>query len=80
MMMCMCHVFVVVLLEIRVCRYATVVLLVLVFDIVAEKLVFYLCVNHSSFVLVYRYEGFSTYPRTYDLIHANGVFSLYQNK
>ncbi|KAE8796656.1 putative methyltransferase PMT2 [Hordeum vulgare] len=25
-------------------------------------------------------EGFSTYPRTYDLIHANGVFSLYQNK
>ncbi|XVF10988.1 hypothetical protein REPUB_Repub07fG0230300 [Reevesia pubescens] len=25
-------------------------------------------------------EGFSTYPRTYDLIHANGVFSLYENK
>ncbi|KAF5729676.1 S-adenosyl-L-methionine-dependent methyltransferases superfamily protein [Tripterygium wilfordii] len=25
-------------------------------------------------------EGFSTYPRTYDLIHANGVFSLYRNK
>lgn len=25
-------------------------------------------------------EGFSTYPRTYDFIHANGVFSLYQNK
>ncbi|KAL6979828.1 hypothetical protein U1Q18_021484 [Sarracenia purpurea var. burkii] len=25
-------------------------------------------------------EGFSTYPRTYDLIHASGVFSLYQNK
>ncbi|XP_021722903.1 probable methyltransferase PMT2 [Chenopodium quinoa] len=25
-------------------------------------------------------EGFSTYPRTYDLIHANGVFSLYKNK
>ncbi|XVF52414.1 hypothetical protein PTKIN_Ptkin05aG0016100 [Pterospermum kingtungense] len=25
-------------------------------------------------------EGFSSYPRTYDLIHANGVFSLYQNK
>ncbi|MBA0637717.1 hypothetical protein Godav_022283 [Gossypium davidsonii] len=24
-------------------------------------------------------EGFSTYPRTYDLIHANGVFSLYQD-
>ncbi|BAF27284.2 probable methyltransferase PMT2 [Oryza sativa Japonica Group] len=25
-------------------------------------------------------EAFSTYPRTYDLIHANGLFSLYQNK
>ncbi|XP_058096516.1 probable methyltransferase PMT2 [Magnolia sinica] len=25
-------------------------------------------------------EGFSTYPRTYDLIHANGLFSLYQSK
>lgn len=25
-------------------------------------------------------EAFSTYPRTYDLIHASGVFSLYQNK
>ncbi|XP_010257294.1 PREDICTED: probable methyltransferase PMT2 [Nelumbo nucifera] len=25
-------------------------------------------------------EAFSTYPRTYDLIHANGVFSLYKNK
>ncbi|XP_047340458.1 probable methyltransferase PMT14 [Impatiens glandulifera] len=25
-------------------------------------------------------EGFSTYPRTYDLIHANGLFSLYENK
>ncbi|KAE9445541.1 hypothetical protein C3L33_22561, partial [Rhododendron williamsianum] len=25
-------------------------------------------------------EGFSTYPRSYDLIHASGVFSLYQNK
>ncbi|XP_010917038.1 probable methyltransferase PMT2 [Elaeis guineensis] len=25
-------------------------------------------------------EAFSTYPRTYDLIHANGVFSMYQNK
>ncbi|KAJ7952643.1 S-adenosyl-L-methionine-dependent methyltransferases superfamily protein [Quillaja saponaria] len=24
-------------------------------------------------------EGFSTYPRTYDLIHANGLFGLYQN-
>ncbi|MQL96731.1 hypothetical protein Taro_029415 [Colocasia esculenta] len=27
-----------------------------------------------------RCEAFSTYPRTYDLIHANGVFSLYQGK
>ncbi|GLT91183.1 hypothetical protein SLE2022_090830 [Rubroshorea leprosula] len=25
-------------------------------------------------------EGFSTYPRTYDLIHAGDVFSLYQDK
>ncbi|XP_068636484.1 probable methyltransferase PMT2 [Aristolochia californica] len=25
-------------------------------------------------------EGFSTYPRTYDLIHASGLFSLYQNR
>lgn len=25
-------------------------------------------------------EAFSTYPRTYDLIHANGVFSLYLNR
>ncbi|MCL7022965.1 hypothetical protein MKW94_013696 [Papaver nudicaule] len=25
-------------------------------------------------------EAFSTYPRTYDLIHANGVFSLYQDR
>ncbi|KAL9226223.1 hypothetical protein vseg_002059 [Gypsophila vaccaria] len=25
-------------------------------------------------------EGFSTYPRTYDLIHASGLFSLYKNK
>uniref|UniRef100_A0A8R7TZ13 Methyltransferase n=2 Tax=Triticum urartu TaxID=4572 RepID=A0A8R7TZ13_TRIUA len=25
-------------------------------------------------------EAFSTYPRTYDLIHANGVFSLYIDK
>ncbi|KAL0296904.1 UNVERIFIED_CONTAM: putative methyltransferase PMT2 [Sesamum radiatum] len=27
-----------------------------------------------------RCEAFSTYPRTYDLIHANGVFSLYKDK
>ncbi|CAH9114108.1 unnamed protein product [Cuscuta europaea] len=25
-------------------------------------------------------EGFSTYPRTYDLIHASGVFTMYQDK
>ncbi|RCV43708.1 hypothetical protein SETIT_9G315200v2 [Setaria italica] len=25
-------------------------------------------------------EAFSTYPRTYDLIHGYGIFSLYQNK
>lgn len=25
-------------------------------------------------------EAFSTFPRSYDLIHANGVFSLYQDK
>ncbi|XP_057514137.1 probable methyltransferase PMT14 [Actinidia eriantha] len=25
-------------------------------------------------------EGFSTYPRTYDLIHSSGVFSMYQDK
>ncbi|KHN06856.1 Putative methyltransferase PMT2 [Glycine soja] len=25
-------------------------------------------------------EAFSTYPRTYDLIHAHGVFSLYKDK
>ncbi|XP_019429481.1 PREDICTED: probable methyltransferase PMT2 [Lupinus angustifolius] len=25
-------------------------------------------------------EAFSTYPRTYDLIHANGLFSLYKNE
>lgn len=28
----------------------------------------------------FRCEGFSTYPRTYDLIHASGLFSLYQDK
>ena len=27
-----------------------------------------------------RCEAFSTYPRTYDLIHANGIFSLYKDK
>lgn len=32
------------------------------------------------FFCCYRCEAFSTYPRTYDLIHANGVFSLYKDK
>ncbi|PWA64021.1 ATP binding protein [Artemisia annua] len=27
-----------------------------------------------------RCEGFSTYPRTYDLVHANGLFRLYQDR
>lgn len=27
-----------------------------------------------------RCEAFSTYPRTYDLIHASGVFSMYQDR
>ncbi|KAG7574724.1 Cyclin-like superfamily [Arabidopsis suecica] len=36
----------------------------------------------STYKLPYpsRCEAFSTYPRTYDLIHANGVFSLYLDK
>ncbi|KAJ4917124.1 putative methyltransferase PMT18 [Raphanus sativus] len=25
-------------------------------------------------------EAFSTYPRTYDLIHAGGLFSIYENR
>ena len=25
-------------------------------------------------------EGFSTYPRTYDMIHAGGLFTLYDNR
>ncbi|CAL5442016.1 unnamed protein product [Camellia sinensis] len=29
---------------------------------------------------IMRGEAFSTYPRSYDLIHANGVFSLYKDK
>lgn len=39
--------------------------------------------NHNRLVVFgvfARCEAFSTYPRTYDLIHANGVFSLYKNK
>jgi hypothetical protein len=27
-----------------------------------------------------RCEGMSTYPRTYDLIHADSVFTLYKNR
>ncbi|KAL5662398.1 hypothetical protein ACJX0J_029523, partial [Zea mays] len=27
-----------------------------------------------------RCEGMSTYPRTYDLIHADSVFTLYRNR
>ena len=27
-----------------------------------------------------RCEAFSTYPRTYDLIHSNGVISMYQDR
>jgi Putative S-adenosyl-L-methionine-dependent methyltransferase len=27
-----------------------------------------------------RCEAFSTYPRTYDLIHTDGVFTLYKDK
>lgn len=27
-----------------------------------------------------RCEAFSTYPRTYDLVHADGVFSMYQDR
>jgi hypothetical protein len=29
---------------------------------------------------VFRCEAFSTYPRTYDLIHANGIFTLYKDR
>jgi hypothetical protein len=28
----------------------------------------------------FRCEAFSTYPRTYDLIHANGIFTLYRDR
>ncbi|KAF8412518.1 hypothetical protein HHK36_000486 [Tetracentron sinense] len=34
-----------------------------------------LCLTSS-----FRCEAFSTHPRTYDLIHASSVFSLYLNK
>ncbi|XP_028123430.1 probable methyltransferase PMT15 [Camellia sinensis] len=29
---------------------------------------------------IMRSEAFFTYPRSYDLIHSNGVFSLYKDK
>ena len=29
---------------------------------------------------MFRCEGFSTYPRTYDLIHAHDLFTLYKDK
>lgn len=34
----------------------------------------------DSYIIACRCEAFSTYPRTYDLIHANGVFSMYQDR
>lgn len=34
----------------------------------------------SFFFFFFRCEAFSTYPRTYDLIHANGVFTLYRDR
>lgn len=34
----------------------------------------------TTYCVCVRCEAFSTYPRTYDLIHANGVFSLYKDK
>ncbi|KAJ0512696.1 putative S-adenosyl-L-methionine-dependent methyltransferase [Helianthus annuus] len=39
-------------------------------------------IYERGFVGVYHdwCEAFSTYPRTYDLIHANGVFSMYQDR
>lgn len=30
--------------------------------------------------LLPRCEAMSTYPRTYDFIHADGIFSLYKDK
>ena len=34
----------------------------------------------STSILACRCEAFSTYPRTYDLIHAHKVFSMYIDK
>lgn len=36
--------------------------------------------SSSLIRFVHRCEAFSTYPRTYDLIHADGVFSMYMDK
>jgi hypothetical protein len=33
-----------------------------------------------ALLLFFRCEAFSTYPRTYDLIHANGIFTLYKDR
>jgi hypothetical protein len=44
---------------------------------------FFYIASESSFKknsYVCRCEAFSTYPRTYDLIHANGVLSMYQDR
>jgi hypothetical protein len=31
-------------------------------------------------IFFFRCEAFSTYPRTYELIHANGIFTLYKDR
>jgi hypothetical protein len=36
--------------------------------------------SHRSIHYDCRCEGMSTYPRTYDLIHADSVFTLYKNR
>lgn len=36
--------------------------------------------TNFGFFPSFRCEGFSTYPRTYDLLHANRLFTLYQDK
>jgi hypothetical protein len=43
------------------------------------KVLFFLFINILLFFL-FRCEAFSTYPRTYDLIHANGIFTLYKDR
>ena len=37
-------------------------------------------VSRSDCCIHCRCEGMSTYPRTYDLIHADSVFALYKNR